>query len=78
MHHPLLHHAGLILGLRPANEKRRYFVTTSLIGWVEAMIQPCHVISVSILLVADKRINNAMQPISLQRCAPGALIRSLC
>ena len=24
---------GLILGLRPANERRRYFVTTSLIGW---------------------------------------------
>ena len=27
---------GLILGLRPANERRRYFVTTSLIGWAEA------------------------------------------
>ena len=26
---------GLILGLRPANEKRRYFVT-SLIGWLQA------------------------------------------
>ena len=29
-------HAGLILGLRPANERRRYFVTTSLIGWAQA------------------------------------------
>ena len=28
--------SGLILGLRPANEKRRYFVTTSLIGWAQA------------------------------------------
>ena len=28
--------AGLILGLRPANERQRYFVTTSLIGWVQA------------------------------------------
>ena len=28
--------AGPILGLRPANERRRYFVTTSLIGWAEA------------------------------------------
>ena len=28
--------AGLILGLRPANERRRYFVTTSLIGWAQA------------------------------------------
>ena len=28
--------AGLILGLRPVNERRRYFLTTSLIGWVQA------------------------------------------
>ena len=27
---------GLIPGLRPANERQRYFVTTSLIGWVQA------------------------------------------
>ena len=27
---------GLILGLRPANERGRYFVTTSLIGWAQA------------------------------------------
>ena len=26
--------SGLILGLRPANERRRYFGTSSLIGWV--------------------------------------------
>ena len=25
----------LILGLRPANERRRYFVTMSLIGWAQ-------------------------------------------
>ena len=31
--HPI---TGLILGLRPANERRRYFVTTSLIGWAQA------------------------------------------
>ena len=32
------HHtkAGLIRGLRPANKRRRYFVTTSLIGWAQA------------------------------------------
>ena len=30
------HIIGLILGLRLANERRRYFVTTSLIGWVLA------------------------------------------
>ena len=28
--------AGLILGLRAANDRRRYFVTTSLIGWAQA------------------------------------------
>ena len=28
--------SGLILGLRPANERRRYFVTASLIGWAHA------------------------------------------
>ena len=27
--------AGLILGLRPANERRRYKLTPSLIGWVQ-------------------------------------------
>ena len=26
---------GLILGFRPANERRRYFVTTSLIDWAQ-------------------------------------------
>ena len=26
---------GLILGLRPANERRRYFVTASLIDWAQ-------------------------------------------
>ena len=30
--------AGLILGLRPANERRRYFVTTSLIGWAQTYV----------------------------------------
>ena len=31
---PVLRYPKMILGLRPANEKRRYCVTTSLIGWV--------------------------------------------
>ena len=33
--------SGLILGLRPANERRRYSVTTSLIGWAQAWNQSC-------------------------------------
>ena len=28
--------SGLILGLRPANERQRYFVTMSLISWAQA------------------------------------------
>ena len=32
--------AGLMLGLLPANERRRYFVTTSLIGWAKSYNQP--------------------------------------
>ena len=32
--------AGLILGLRPANDRRRYKVTPSLIGWVQTWTQP--------------------------------------
>ena len=27
---------GLMLDLRPTNERRRYFVTASLIGWAQA------------------------------------------
>ena len=33
--------AGMILGLRPANERRRYTVTPSLIGWAQTQNQPC-------------------------------------
>ena len=35
-------YSGLIPGLHPANERQRYFVTTSLIGWVQASTQPCY------------------------------------
>ena len=36
--------AGLILGFCPANERRRYFATTSLIGWVQTWNQPCYIL----------------------------------
>ena len=32
---------GLILGLHPADERRHYFVTTSLTVWAQAENQPC-------------------------------------
>ena len=38
----LIYNTTLILGLLPANERRRYFVTTSLIGWVQTENQPCN------------------------------------
>ena len=37
--------AGLILGLRPANERWRYFVTTSLIGWAQVKNQTWNIFS---------------------------------
>ena len=37
---------GLILGLHPTNERRRYIVTTSLIGWAQALL-PIHHVYVS-------------------------------
>ena len=36
----------MILDLRPVNERRRYFVTTSLIGWAQAYSQPEGLVSV--------------------------------
>ena len=38
----LVHTSRLILGLRPANERRRYKVTASLIGWAQAWTLPPH------------------------------------
>ena len=35
MANEICYDAELILGLRPVNERRRYFVTTSLIGWAQ-------------------------------------------
>ena len=37
------HGSWLILDLSPANERRRYFVTTSLIGWAQIKNRPCQV-----------------------------------
>ena len=35
VHPHLLPHIGLIQGLRPANERRRYTITSYLVGWVQ-------------------------------------------
>ena len=34
----LLTYSGISLGMRPANERRRYTVTTSLIGWAHTWV----------------------------------------
>ena len=33
-------HAGIFLCMRPANERRRYMVTSSLIGWAHTQNSP--------------------------------------
>ena len=38
------------VGLRPANERRRYFVTTSLIRWAQTYNQPWHLLFSSLSL----------------------------
>ena len=40
-----LPHTGMILSLRPANKRRRYKVTPSLIGLAQTCNQPCHILS---------------------------------
>ena len=40
-HFPQFPGSELMLGLRPASERWRYFVMTSLIGWAKAYNQPC-------------------------------------
>ena len=37
---------GINLCMRPANEKRHYIVTLSLIGWAHTQIDPCFYISI--------------------------------
>ena len=45
--------AGIILCMHPANERRRYDVTSSLIGWAHTQNDPCdgiHVVAVGLSL----------------------------
>ena len=47
-------YTGLILRLRPANERRRYFVTTSLIGWAHTKNQRCYSLVSSWLILSKE------------------------
>ena len=38
---------GINLCMRPANERRRYFVTSPLIGWAQTQIDPCIACNIS-------------------------------
>ena len=40
-HHCQSTHTGVILCMRPANERRRYNVTSSFIGWAHTISDPC-------------------------------------
>ena len=46
----------LVLGLHPTKERRRYFLTPSLIGWVQAWNQPwvLYVVIVVPIVVAEE------------------------
>ena len=59
--------AGLILGLRPANERQRYFVTMSLIGLAQAYNQPC-----GSNVVSGSRVKTSSQCYSLDHDWPGS------
>ena len=48
--------AGLILGLRPANERRRYFVTMSPIGWAQTWNQPCSRVDSFVMYASGKYV----------------------
>ena len=47
--------SGLIPGLRPANERRRYFVTTSLTGWVHTLNQSALNLDIYVIYDIAKR-----------------------
>ena len=64
--------SGLILGLRPANKRRRYFVTTSLIGWAQTQNQPCKWFCSSAFYFSHTgRAFPAKYRVLWNRCQPG-------
>ena len=50
--------AGLILGFRPANERQRYFVMTSLIGGHKPKINPVNIFIISLPKCIDNVVFN--------------------
>ena len=64
---------GLILGLRPANERRCYFVTTSLIGLAQSLNQSCDTYLLiipndSLAMVNESSIPYVCDTIKLSAC----------
>ena len=61
MHHSMAWYdmtSGLILGLHAANGRRRYFVTTSLIGWAQTYNQPCDIVCIAAMTARRLHINH--------------------
>ena len=52
---------GLILGLYPANGRRRYKVTPSLIGWAQTSNQSCSILD----SMFDPKISQRLEPMKL-------------
>ena len=46
-------YTGLILGLRPVNERRLYKVTPSFIGWAQTYSQPCALNLIFVMTVTE-------------------------
>ena len=59
---------GLILCLHPVNERRRYFVTTSLIGWPQTYNQPCNDLLPRMFIIERYRIIISFNMIYVDTC----------
>ena len=58
-------YAGTILYMRPANERRRYTVTPSLIGWAHSEIGPCICLDICRQILTLKQLGNFSRHIIL-------------
>ena len=62
------HYAGIILGTGSANERQRYNVTSSLIGWAPTQTDPCITVYQNSFRNIDHRINEPVFSSLLRKC----------
>ena len=70
----------VILGFHPANERRRYFVSTSLVVWVQAQNQPCYVsvANVPLGLMNMEIVDDIHRVITAPQCIKSFLCETDC